>query len=92
MWDFEHPPKASELADRYSIEWMMPAACAERLALPAEHPHAADIGLVPVAALATTPGLRLLPGCAIASKGKVRSILLVRRARQPISEIRIRCG
>ena len=40
----------------------------------------ADIGLIPTAALATTPGLRILPGCTIASKGRVRSLLLVRRA------------
>jgi chorismate dehydratase len=88
MWDFEHEPHKTELASRYQLELMLPAACAERLALPIDHPQAADIGLVPVAALATTPGLRILPGCAIASKRKVRSILLVRRARQPLSEIR----
>lgn len=87
MWDFEHEPQKSALAARYSIEWMMPAKCAERLALPSDHPDAADIGLVPVAALATTPGLRIIPGCAIASKGKIRSLLLVRRANQPLTDI-----
>ena len=45
----------------------------------------ADIGLVPVASLAVTPGLRILPGCTIASKHRVRSLLLVRRARQPLA-------
>jgi chorismate dehydratase len=88
MWDFEHEPGKSELAHRYSIEWMMPAQCAERLALPADHPDAADIGLVPIAALATTPGLKIIPGSAIATKGKIRSLLLIRRAGQPIAEIR----
>jgi chorismate dehydratase len=88
MWDFEHEPHKSELATRYQLEWMMPSACAERLALPAGHPDAADIGLVPVTALATTSGLRIIPGCAIAAKRKVRSILLVRRASQPLEEIR----
>ena len=88
MWDFEHQPHKSELAARYRIEWMMPAACADRLALPIGHPDAADIGLIPVAALATTPGLKIIPGCAIASKRKVRSILLVRRASQPLAEIK----
>jgi chorismate dehydratase len=88
MWDFEHEPHKTELATRYQLDLMLPAACAERLALPIDHPQAADIGLVPVAALATTPGLRIIPGCAIASKRKVRSILLVRRASQPLSEIR----
>jgi chorismate dehydratase len=92
MWDFDHDPHRAELEHRYSLEWMMPSACAERLALPRfgpdAHPDAADIGLVPVAALTTTPGLRIIPGCAIASKRKVRSILLVRRASQPLAQIK----
>ena len=92
MWDFEHEPHQSQLEQRYSLDWMMPSACAERLALPRfgpdAHPDAADIGLVPIAALATTPGLRIIPGCAIASKRKVRSILLVRLASQPLAEIK----
>jgi len=92
MWDFEHQPYRSQLEQRYSLDWMMPSACAERLALPRfgpdAHPDAADIGLVPVAALATTPGLLIIPGCAIASKRKVRSILLVMRANQSFADIR----
>jgi chorismate dehydratase len=88
MWDFDHEPQASALAQRYRLDLMLPSACADRLALPMDHPDAADIGLIPIAALATTPGLRILPGCAIASTHKVRSILLVRRASQPLTEIR----
>ena len=88
MWDFEHEPGASELATRYTLEWMMPAQCAERLALPADHPDAADIGLVPIAALATTPGLKIIPGSAIAGKGKIRSLLLIHRTSQRITDIR----
>ena len=88
MWDFDHQPHATELAARYTLDWMMPAQCAERLALPIDDPAAADIGLVPVAALATIPGLKIIPGCAIASKHKVRSILLVRRASQPLTAIK----
>jgi len=87
MWDFDHEPHQSRLATRYQLHLMSPAACADRLALPIGEPDAADIGLVPVAALATTPGLRIIPGCAIASRRKVRSIILVRRARQPLTEI-----
>jgi len=83
MWDFEHPPRNEELAQRYEIKWMLPAQCADELAS-----GAADIGLVPIAALATTPGLRILPGCTIASKGRVRSLLLVRRLNQPLSALR----
>ena len=83
MWDFEHPPLDAPLALRYQIDRMSPAECAARLAS-----GAADIGLVPIAALATIPGLRILPGCAIASKGRVRSLLLVRRASQPLAALR----
>jgi chorismate dehydratase len=83
MWDFEHSPLDKELAARYRIDWMLPAECANRLAT-----GAADIGLIPIAALATTPGLRILPGCTIASKGRVRSLLLVRRAGQPLGALR----
>lgn len=83
MWDFEHPPFSEQLAQRYSIERMMPSECAERLAA-----GTADIGLIPIAALATVPGLRILPGCTIASKGRVRSLLLIRRANRPLTEIR----
>jgi chorismate dehydratase len=83
MWDFEHPPLDAPLVLRYQIDRMSPAECADRLAS-----GAADIGLVPIACLATNPGLRILPGCAIASKGRVRSLLLVRRAGQPLQSLR----
>ncbi len=83
MWDFEHPPVAAPLALRYQIDRMMPSECADRLAT-----GEADIGLIPIAALATPPGLRILPGCVIASKGRVRSLLLVRRASQPLADLR----
>jgi len=83
MWDFEHPPLNAALASRYQIDRMLPSECATRLAS-----GAADIGLIPIAALATTPGVRILPGCTIASKGKVRSLLLVRRASQRLHELR----
>ena len=83
MWDFEHPPLNAELAQHYDIQWMLPSQCADELAS-----GTADIGLVPIAALTTTPGLRILPGCTIASKGKVRSLLLVRHANQPLKDLR----
>ena len=83
MWDFQHPPLADRLAERYQIDWMLPAECANRLVA-----GTADIGLTPIASLATTPGMRFLPGCTIASKGAVRSLLLVRRAYQPITSLR----
>ena len=83
MWDFEHPPHNTALAERYQIDWMLPSECADRLAS-----GAADIGLVPIASLAGMPGLRILPGCTIASKGCVRSLLLVRRAGRSLKDLR----
>jgi len=83
MWDFEHPPLDGPLATRYQIDRMLPAECANRLAS-----GTADIGLVPIAALANHPGLRILPGCVIAAKGRVRSLLLVRRTTQRLQALR----
>jgi chorismate dehydratase len=83
MWDFEHPPLDAALAARYRIDRMSPSECASRLS-----EGQADIGLIPIAALATTHGLRILPGCTIASKDYVRSLLLVRRAGQPLEALR----
>ena len=82
MWDFEHPPLCDELAKRYRIDRMTPAECAAKLAT-----GQADIGLIPIAALATSPEVRILPGCAIASKGRVRSLLLVHRASQLLTDL-----
>jgi len=83
MWDFEHAPLNEALAKRYIVDRMTPSECAARLA-----DGRADIGLIPIASLATTPGLRILPGCTIASKGKVRSLILVHRARVSPSKLR----
>jgi len=83
MWDFEHPPLNDALARRYRIDRMKPSECAARLA-----GGQADLGLIPIAALAANPGLRILPGCTIASKGRVRSLILVRRASQPLTALR----
>lgn len=75
MWNFEHPPEASRLAERYVIERMTPSECARSLA-----EGRAELGLIPVGAYAATPELSIVPGCAIASKGAIRSLLLVLRA------------
>ncbi|MGD0632197.1 MAG: menaquinone biosynthesis protein [Terracidiphilus sp.] len=83
MWDFEHPPLNTALAQRYQIDRMSPSECADRLAT-----GGADIGLVPIASLAANPTLRILPGCTIASKRRVRSLLLVHRASQPLTALR----
>lgn len=83
MWDFEHPPLNTALSGRYHLDWMLPSECADRLCS-----GQAEIGLVPIASLASNPTLRILPGCTIASKGNVRSLLLVRRAHQSLRELR----
>ena len=83
MWDFEHPPLNAVLAHRYQIDRMSPAECADRLA-----DGQADIGLVPIAALAANPTLRIVPGCTVASKARGRSLLLVHRASQPLTALR----
>jgi chorismate dehydratase len=83
MWDFDHPPHAVPLAERYDIESMMPAQCAERLAN-----GTADLGLVPITAFAQSSDLRIVPGCAIASKGAIRSLLLIVRAATGVDGIR----
>jgi chorismate dehydratase len=70
MWDFEHPPLDSVLAQRYTLHYTQPSLCADEL-LAAR----ADLGLVPIASL--TPSLAIVPGCTIASLDEVRSIQLI---------------
>jgi chorismate dehydratase len=74
MWDFEHEPGRSDLRERYQIGYTTPSRCAAELAA-----GEADIGLVPVAAYATTPSLLVVPGCTVAALDRVRSIILVVR-------------
>jgi chorismate dehydratase len=70
MWDFEHPPLDSVLAERYTLHYTQPSLCADEL-LAAR----ADLGLIPIASL--TPELAIVPGCTIASLNEVRSIQLI---------------
>lgn len=72
MWNFDHAPRAAELAERYAVHLTAPSACARELI-----EGSADLGLIPVAAL--TPDLRIVRGCTIASQHTVRSILLLVR-------------
>jgi chorismate dehydratase len=74
MWDFEHAPRAAELAQRYALHSTLPSLCAEELLS-----GRADLGLIPIASL--TPGLAIVPGCAIASLDEVRSIQLIVKLR-----------
>jgi chorismate dehydratase len=70
MWDFDHPPRAAALATRYDLHATTPALCADELLS-----GRADLGLIPIASL--TPELAIVPGCAIASLDRVRSIHLI---------------
>jgi len=81
MWDFEHPPLDSTLATRYTVEYTQPALCAHKLLT-----GAADLGLIPIAAL--TPALAVVPGCAIAALDHVRSILLLIKHPHTLATIR----
>jgi chorismate dehydratase len=83
MWDFEHEPERSYLREHYQIGYTTPSGCATELAA-----GEADIGLVPVAAHATTPSLLVVPGCAVAALDRVRSIILVVRSQGGVSAVR----
>src|SRR5271165_612463 len=76
MWDFEH----GEAAREFEIEYTLPSACAAALAS-----NQADIGIIPAITYAQIPGLIILPNIAIASKDRVRSILLV--SKKPIEKV-----
>jgi chorismate dehydratase len=75
MWDFEHPPLAAKLAERYTLHYTRPALCADELLA-----GRADLGLIPIASL--TPDLAIVPGCTIASLDRVRSIQLIVKQRK----------
>ena len=72
LWDFEHGPRAIRLRERYDVSYTLPSHCAAQL-----RRGDADLGLIPIAALATLPNVRAVPGCTIASLQEVRSIQLV---------------
>src|SRR5882757_2757919 len=81
MWDFEHGESRERLKEQFDVTYTIPSACAEALSA-----GTADIGIIPVAAYATIPGLVILPGVAIASLNAVRSILLV--SRKPLDQVK----
>ena len=77
MWDFEHGAAGKD----FEIEYTIPSECAAALAA-----SRADIGIIPAITYAQIPGLVILPNLAIASKNRVRSILLV--SKRHIEDIR----
>jgi chorismate dehydratase len=81
MWDFEHGATRERLKEQFDVTYTIPSACAEALRI-----GLGDIGIIPVAAYPTIPGLVVLPGVAIASLAAVRSILLV--SRKPLDQVK----
>jgi chorismate dehydratase len=77
MWDFEH----GDAGQQFDISYTLPSTCARDLGS-----GAADIGIIPAAAYALVPGLKILPDVTIASRRPVRSILLVSKV--PIEQAR----
>jgi chorismate dehydratase len=81
MWDFEHPPLAATLAQRYTFHYTQPSLCADEL-LAAR----ADLGLIPIASL--THEFAIVPGCTIASLDEVRSIQLIVKSPHTLATVR----
>ncbi len=79
MWDFEHHP-TTELTSNFEIDYTVPSKCANALAA-----GGADIGIIPVFTYAQIPGLVVVPDVAIASRGAVRSILLI--SKKPLQQV-----
>jgi chorismate dehydratase len=80
MWEFEHNPPA-ELTDNFEIEYTVPSKCAKALAA-----GTADIGIIPVFTYAEIQNLVVVPDVTIASRGAVRSILLI--SKKPLEEVK----
>ncbi len=79
MWDFEHDP-TPELTNNFETGYTVPSKCAKALAA-----GTADIGIIPVFTCAEIPNLVVVPDVAIASRGAVRSILLI--SKKPLDQV-----
>lgn len=66
---------------KYSLDFTTPAKCADDL----RH-HEVAVGIVPSIEYQRMDHLRILPGCSIASKGIVKSVLLL--SKMPIEQVR----
>lgn len=69
------------LRGRFDLSFTTPACCAEDL-----RAGRAEVGIIPSIEYQRIDGLKLLPGMSIASKKRVRSVLLL--ARVPIEQVR----
>ena len=69
------------LQGKYDLSFTVPSQCAEAL-----RSRAVDIAIIPAIEYQRIPGLTILPGLAIASKERVRSLLLISKV--PIRQAR----
>jgi chorismate dehydratase len=68
VWGFTNGP----LQGKYDLSFTVPSLCAEAL-----RRREADLAIIPAIEYQRIPNLTVLPGLAIASKGRVRSLLIV---------------
>ncbi|MGA2095108.1 MAG: menaquinone biosynthesis protein [Candidatus Acidiferrum sp.] len=74
---FTHGP----LEGKYDLSFTVPSQCAEAL-----RTGAADIAIIPAIEYQRIPDLEVLPGMAIASQNRVRSLLIV--SKKPIEQVK----
>ena len=75
VWGFTHGP----LKGKYDLSFTVPSLCAEAL-----RTEAADVAIIPAIEYQRIPGLVILLDLAIASKNRVRSLLLL--SKSPIEQ------
>ena len=76
IWGMLHGPQQG----KYELQFATPAQCAD-----AVRDGNADIGIIPAIEYHRIPHLQIIPGISIASKARVRSVLLLSKV--PIGEI-----
>ncbi len=77
VWGFTHGP----LQEKYDLSFTVPSQCAEELCS-----GAADVAIIPAIEYQRIEDLVILPDLAIASKNRVRSLLIL--SKKPIQEAR----
>ena len=77
VWGFTNGP----LQGKYDLSFTVPSECAEDL-----RAGRADVAIIPAIEYQRIPGLAILPDMAIASKHRVRSLLIV--AKKPIEQVK----
>src|SRR5262249_14576703 len=76
-WGFMH----GNQRELFELDFSPPSRCADLLGQ-----GNVDVGLIPVIEYQRIPGLKIIPGLAVASKSNVRSVLLISKV--PMQQIR----